>query len=61
MEDFLKQAASDIITILQQPPSFTSVSLMAGDPIRNALTTLAMQLQHIDTIPDIQPSAPVLS
>ena len=50
--DFLKQAATDIITILTNPPSTTTPSLEAGDPVRNALLTLATQLHRIDTIPE---------
>ena len=37
LEDFLKQAATDIITLLTNPPSTTTPSLEAGDPVRNAL------------------------
>ena len=51
--DFLRQAASDIITILTQPPSTTVPSLQAGDPVLNALTTLATQLKQIEDIPAI--------
>ena len=57
--DFLKQAATDIVTILTHPPSTTTPSLEAGDPIRNALLTLATQLKRIETIPEpIQIAAP---
>ena len=49
---FLKQAATDIITILTSPPSTTTPSLEAGDPVRNVLLTLATQLHRIDTIPE---------
>lgn len=52
LADFLKQAAEDIITILTTPPSTTTPSLQAGDPVRNALLTLATQLKRIDTIPE---------
>ena len=51
LDDHLKQAASDIITILTQPPSTTIPSLQAGDPVRNALLTLATQLKRIEPIP----------
>ena len=60
LDDFLRQAASDIITILTQPPSTTTPSLQAGDPVRNALTTLATQLQRIEDIPEL-PSTPAAS
>ena len=36
LDDFLRQAASDIITILTQPPSTSVPSLHVGDPVRNA-------------------------
>ena len=52
LADFLKQAAEDIITILITPPSTSAPSLQAGDPVRNALLTLAKQLKRIDTIPE---------
>ena len=45
LKDFLKQAATDIIIILTQPPSATTPSLQAGDPVRNALLTSATQLK----------------
>ena len=44
LDDFLRQAATDIITILTKPPSSTTPSLQSGDPVRNALLTLATQL-----------------
>ena len=50
-KDFLHQAATDIVDILNQPPSTTTPSLEAGDPIRNALLTLAKQLKRIENIP----------
>ena len=42
LTDFLKQAASDIVNILSKPPSYNVPSLKAGDPVRNALFTLAI-------------------
>ena len=44
-EDFLRQAASDIISILTLPPSTTTPNLQAGDPVRNDLITLATKLK----------------
>ena len=41
LEDFLKQAATDIISLLTQPPSTTTLSLEAGDLTKNALLKLA--------------------
>jgi hypothetical protein len=55
LDDFLRQAASDIITILTQPQSPTTPTLQAGDPVRNALLTLATQLKRIDNIPEPLP------
>ena len=52
LTDFLKQSATDIITILTQPPAPNIPSLQAGDPIRNALLTLATQLQRVKPIPE---------
>ncbi len=60
LDDFLRQVASDIITILTQPPSTTIPSLQAGDPVSNALTTLAIQLQRIEDIPE-NPATPAAS
>ena len=52
LKDFLKQAVSDIITLLSQPPSTTVPSLAVGDPVRNTLLTLAKPLKLKDNIPD---------
>lgn len=49
--DHLKQAATDIVTILLAPPSTTVPSLAAGDQTRNAILDLATQLQRIEPIP----------
>ena len=46
MNDFLKQAAIDIISILQQPLSTTVILLKAGDPTRNALLDIASILKQ---------------
>ena len=53
IENFLKQAATDIITIITQPPSNTTPSLQAGDPVRNALLTLTTQLKRVEPIPPV--------
>ena len=50
MADHLRQAASDIVTILTSPPSPTTPSLKAGDPIRNALLDIATQLNRVEDI-----------
>ena len=39
--DHLKQAATDIVTILTHPPSTTVPSLYAGHPVRNTLLDIA--------------------
>ena len=41
IEDFLRQAASDIFTILQHPPSTTVPSPQAGNTTQNSLLQLA--------------------
>ena len=51
LTDHLKQAAGDIVNILTAPPSTTTPSLAAGDPVRNALLTLATQLNRVEPIP----------
>ena len=48
--DFLKHAASDIVSLLSQPPSSSIHSLQAGDPARKVLLTLATQLKIIEEI-----------
>ena len=53
--DYLKQAATDIITILTSPPSPTTPSLQAGDPIRNALLDLATLLNRAQPLPAPSP------
>jgi hypothetical protein len=50
LEDFLRQAAGDIVQILKEPPSTVYPSLHAGDPIRNALVDLSEQLGRITTL-----------
>ena len=58
LDDFLKQAATDIITILTSPPSTTTPSLQAGDTTRNALPDIAKLLHRADDLPQhiIQPT-----
>ena len=52
LQDHLRQAATDIVTLLTQPPSSTVPSLQEGDPTRNALLTLAQILKRSDTTPE---------
>ena len=47
LEDFLRKANEDIVTILTFPPSITTPSLKAGDPVLNVLLTLATQLKRV--------------
>ena len=54
-EDYLKQAATDIISVLQNPPS-SIPSLQFGDPTKNALISIARLLNRAEPDP-----APVLS
>ena len=50
MEDFLRQAAGDIVSMLTLTPSTTTPSLHVDDPVRNALLTLATQLNRVQSI-----------
>ena len=50
-EDFLKQAAIDIISILSQPPKHPIPTTEAGNDTRNALLKLATILQRAEKIP----------
>ena len=52
LNDYLKQAAGDIIHHLTAPPSKIAPSLQAGDPIYNALLQKAKQLQWAQPLPD---------
>ena len=47
LEDFLRQAANDILFLLANPSSITTPSLQAGDPIRNGLLQLATLLKRM--------------
>ena len=51
LDDFLKQSAQDIITLLTNPPPSTVPSLQAGDSTRNALLQLATLL-HTNPLND---------
>ena len=50
LDDFLRQAATDIITILTAPPSTTAPSLQAGDPTRNALLEISTVLNRAEKL-----------
>lgn len=47
----MRQAATDIISILTAPPSTTVPSLQAGDPTRNALLEIATVLNRTEKLP----------
>ena len=51
LEDHLKQATSNIIDILTNPPSTTVPSLQAGDTTKNALLQIAQLLNRAEDIP----------
>ena len=51
IDDFLRQAAMDIVSILNDPPSTTTLSLKVGDNTRNALLEVAKILKRTETIP----------
>ena len=51
LDVFLRQAATDIISLLTNPVSTTTLSLQAGDETKNALLQLATILQHADNLP----------
>ena len=54
LDNFLRQTAEDIITILTNPPTSNKPLLKAGDPTRNALLEIATLLKRVDTIPPIR-------
>ena len=56
LDDYLRQAATDIITLLTAPPSTTTVTLEAGDPTRNALLKIATILNRSTPLPTINES-----
>ena len=47
IEDFLRQAATDIITILTDPSLTTTPCLQVDNPIRNKLLQSATLLQRV--------------
>ena len=51
IDDFLRQVAEDIISILTSPPTPTTPSLEAGEPTRNALLKTATILKRTDRLP----------
>ena len=59
VNDHLKQAATDIISILSNPPSTNVPSLLAGDETNTALLEIASLLGRVEHIPDFKPQKPV--
>ena len=53
LEDFLQQAATNIVSILQDPPSTTKLGLKAGDERKNALLELSDILKQSDPLPKL--------
>ena len=59
LDDFFRQAATYIISILTAPPSTTAPSLKACDPTRNALLEIATVLNRAEKLPEtISPPTP---
>ena len=52
-DDFLRQAALDIVSILTNPPPATVPMLQAGDDTRNALLEIASTLKRITKYPSL--------
>ena len=51
LDDFLRQAATDIITILTIPPSSTTPSLQVGYVTKNSLLNVAKSLNRAEDLP----------
>ena len=58
LQEYLKKAAEDIITILSKPPSMVLPTLEAGDNIRNALLKIAELLNRAKQLP-LPPLLPI--
>ena len=56
LNDHLKQAATDIISILSNPPKSTVPSLLAGEDTATAIYEIAKLLKRVDPIPDFNSS-----
>ena len=59
--DFIKQAALDIVSILTNPLLSTSITLETGDDVKNALLKIAEILQRIELTPALPPLTPFLT
>ena len=60
LDVFLRQAAADIINLLTNPLSATTLSLQAGDATKNALSQLAAVLKRADNLPQAATEPAVL-
>ena len=56
LEEFLRQAATDIVTILSNPPSTTVPGLEQGSTTNNALLKLAKILNRVEHLPEVEKS-----
>ena len=61
LDDFLKRAANDIITLLSAPPSTEAISLDAGYPTRNALLNIVYTIKRLEPLPPQVPLAYTVS
>ena len=52
LDDFLRQVATNIITLLTSPSSSTTASLEKGDPTRNALLKIIETVKTAEKIPN---------
>ena len=57
IDEFLRQATMNIVTILTATPSNIALSLQASDPVCNALLGIATLLNRTDRLPILTPSA----
>ena len=53
LEDHLRQASSDIVAILKNPPSKVALEIESGDKVQNEILNLATTLNNADTIPNL--------
>lgn len=58
LDDFLRQSATDLITLLTSPSANTTISLEGGDTTRNALLKLAKILNRAEKKPNLDPPPP---
>jgi len=54
LTDFLVQAATDITSILVNPPKSIVPTIQAGDPVKNAILNKARLLKRADKIPQLK-------